>query len=76
MSDAASVEEVLQMNIGNTPAEFRTILGCTGAAAQVGNNAEVVWIQGSEEKGVSFMLISPDYSVEELLKIAESVQMQ
>lgn len=76
VSDAASVEEVIQMDIGDTPAEFRTILGCTGAAAQVGNNAEVVWIQGSEEKGVSFMLISPDYSVEELLQIAESVQMQ
>ena len=73
---AASVEEVLRMNIGNTPAEFQTILGCTGAAAQVGNDAKVVWIQGNEAKGVSFMLISPDYSVEELLKIAESVQMQ
>ncbi len=75
-SDAASVEEVLRVNIGNTPAEFRTILGCTGAVAQVGNGAKVVWIQGSEAKGVSFMLISPDYSVEDLLKIAESVQMQ
>lgn len=76
VSDAASVEEVIQMDIGDTPAEFRTILGCTGAAAQVGNDAKVVWVQGSEAKGVSFMLISPDYSVEELLKIAESVQMQ
>lgn len=75
-SDAASVEEVLRMNIGNTPVEFRTILGCTGAVAQVGNDAKVVWIQGNEAKGVSFMLISPDYSVEELLTIAESVQMR
>ena len=76
VSDASSVEEVLQMDIGDTPAEFRTILGCTGAVAQVGNDAKVVWIQGNEANGVSFMLISPDYSVEELLKIAESVQMQ
>lgn len=76
VSDAASVEEVIQMDIGDTPAEFRTILGCTGAAAQVGNDAKVVWIQGNEAKGVSFMLISPDYSVEELLTIAESVQMR
>lgn len=76
VSDASSVEEVVQMDIGDTPAEFRTILGCTGAVAQVGNDAKVVWIQGNEAKGVSFMLISPDYSVEELLKIAESVQMQ
>ncbi|MGM9584995.1 MAG: hypothetical protein ACI3V1_05575 [Faecousia sp.] len=76
VSDAASVEEVLQMDVGDTPAEFHTILGCTGAASQVGNDAKVVWIQGSEEKGVIFMLISPDYSVAELLKIAESVQMQ
>ena len=76
VSDAASVEEVIQMDIGNTPAEFRTILDCTGAAAQVGNDAKVVWVQGNEAKGVSFMLISPDYSGEELLKIAESVQMQ
>lgn len=76
VSDASSVEEVIQMDIGDTPAEFRTILGCTGAVAQVGNDAKVVWIQGNEAKGVSFMLISPDYSVEELLTIAESVQMQ
>ena len=76
VSDAATVEEVAQMYIGNTPAEFQTILGCTGAVAQVGNDAKVVWIQGSSAKGVSFMLTSPDYSVEELLKIAESVQMQ
>lgn len=76
VSDAASVEEVVQMNIGNTPAEFQTVLGCAGATAQVGSDAEVVWIQGSEAKGVSFTLISPNYSVEELLEIAESVQMQ
>lgn len=76
VSDAASVEEVIQMDIGDTPAEFRTILGCTGAVAQVGNDAKVVWIQGNEAKGVSFMLISPDYSVEELLTIAEGVQMR
>lgn len=76
VSDAATVEEVAQMNIGNASAELRTIQGCTGAAAQVGNDAKVVWIQGSEAKGISFSLISPDYSVEELLKIAESVQMQ
>lgn len=76
VSDADSVEEVAQMKIGDTPAEFQTILGYTGASAQVGNDAKVVWIQGSSAEGVSFTLISPDYSVEELLKIAESVQMQ
>ena len=76
VSDASSVEEVIQMDIGDTSAEFRTILGCTGAVAQVGNDVKVVWIQGNEAKGVSFILISPDYSVEELLKIAESVKMQ
>ena len=76
VSDAASVEEVAQMVIGDRSAEFRTILGCTGAVAQVGNDATVVWIDGNEAKGVSFMLISPDYSVEELLDIAESIQKQ
>ena len=76
VSDAASVEEVAQMVIGDRSAEFRTILGCTGAVAQVGNDATVVWIDGNEAKGVSFMLISPDYSVEELLEIAESIQKQ
>lgn len=76
VSNASSVEEVVQMEIGDTSAELRTILGCTGAAAQVGNAAKVVWVQGDKAKGVSFMLISPDYSVEELLKIAESVQLQ
>lgn len=50
--------------------------GCTGAAAIRGNQAKVVWIKGTAEKGISFALSSPDYSIEELLAIAESVQKQ
>lgn len=76
VSDAASVEEVIQMNFGESCTQFQTIQGCTGAAAQDGNEAKVVWVQGDGAKGVCFMLTSPDYTPEELLKLAESVRKQ
>lgn len=53
-----------------------TINGCTGAASQADNHAKGVWVQGTPAKGVCFQLISDDLSVEALLKIAESVQIQ
>ena len=78
VSDAASPEAVAQMYIsGETPAETYTIQGCPGAGAVVGystKTTEVAWVQGTAEKGICFQLISPDYSVEELLQIAESIQ--
>ena len=76
VTDADSLEAVAQIAMGDTPAEIRTIHGCTGAAAIRGDRAKVVWIEGTAEKGISFALISPDYSIEELAAIAESVQKQ
>ena len=79
VSDAASLEEVVQMQIGDArfySADFMTINGCTGAASQLDGHAKVVWVQGTPAKGVCFQLISDDLSVEALLKIAESVQIQ
>lgn len=76
VSDAACVEEVIQMNFSEECTQFQTIQGCTGGAAQDGNEAKVVWVQGDGAKGICFMLTSPDYSPEELLKIAESIQKQ
>lgn len=76
VTDADSLEAVAQITMGDTPAEMRTVHGCTGAAAIRGNQAKVVWIEGTAEKGISFALSSPDYSIEELLAIAESVQKQ
>lgn len=76
VTDADSLEAVAQIAMGDTPAEMRTVHGCTGAAAIRGNQAKVVWIEGTAEKGISFALSSPDYSIEELLAIAESVQKQ
>ena len=76
VSDAACVEEVIQMNFSEECTQFQTIQGCTGGAAQDGSEAKVVWVQGNGAKGICFMLTSPDYSPEELLKIAESIQKQ
>lgn len=79
VSDAASLEDIVQMQIGDArfySADFMTINGCTGAASQLDNHAKVVWVQGTPAKGVCFQLISDDLSVEALLKIAESVQIQ
>ena len=79
VSDSASLEEVVQMQIGDArfySADFMTINGCTGAASQLDGHAKVVWVQGTPAKGVCFQLISDDLSVEALLKIAESVQIQ
>lgn len=60
--------------MADTRAEIQTIHGCTGAAIQAGGRTKVVWIQGTSANGISFELISPDYSIEEMLKIAESDQ--
>ena len=70
------MEEDIQMNFSEECTQFQTIQGCTGGAAQDGNEAKVVWVQGDGAKGICFMLTSPDYSPEELLKIAESIQKQ
>ena len=68
------------MHIGSSePAQAYTIQGCPAAGAVVGElapHSDVVWIQGTQENGLSFALSSADFTVEELVKIAESVQKQ
>ena len=43
---------------------------------QDGNRAYVAWMDGDVSKGVSFQLFSEQFTVDELLKMAESVQNQ
>ncbi|MDY3781072.1 MAG: hypothetical protein SOZ90_02685 [Candidatus Faecousia sp.] len=75
-----TLEELAQMNIGSSePTQAYTIQGCPAAGAVVGElapSSEVVWIQGTQEKGLCFLLSSADYTVEELVQIAESVRKQ
>lgn len=75
-----TLEELAQMHIGSSePAQAYTIQGCPAAGAVVGElapHSDVVWIQGTQENGLSFALSSADFTVEELVKIAESVQKQ
>ena len=74
------LEELAQMHIGSSePAQAYTIQGCPAAGAVVGElapHSDVVWIQGTQENGLCFALSSADFTVEELVKIAESVQKQ
>lgn len=78
--DTVTLEELAQMHIGSSdPAQAYTIQGCPAAGAVVGElapHSDVVWIQGTQENGLSFLLSSADYSVEELVQIAESVRKQ
>ena len=75
-----TLEELAQMNIGSSePAQAYTIQGCPAAGAVVGElapHSDVVWIQGTQENGLCFALSSADYTVEELIQIAESVRKQ
>ena len=75
VTDCSGMEDVLQMLVGagGNPV---TIQGCTGAALQNGESATVVWLTGTPEKGTSFRLSSSSFTTEELLPIAESVQLQ
>lgn len=72
------MEDVARMRIGigEKPVQMKTIQGCTGATLQNRENACVVWLVGTPEKGTSFWLYSDHFTGEELLTIAESVQLQ
>ena len=75
VTDCSSIEDVLRMLIG-TGGSPVTVHGCTGAALQNGESADVVWLIGTPEKGTSFRLSSSSFTAEALLPIAESVQVQ
>lgn len=77
VSDVSSVQQIIRNSFGSEAVlTEQTVNGCPGAYAQDGKQAKVVWVDGSAEEGMIFTLISEDYSVEELLKTAESVQRQ
>ncbi|MDO5545550.1 MAG: hypothetical protein Q4F81_06975 [Eubacteriales bacterium] len=66
----------MRIGTGENPVQMKTIHGCTGAALQDDASASVVWLIGTPEKGTSFKLYSNSFTAEELLPIAESVQIQ
>lgn len=75
VTDCSTEEEVLRLCVsGMTEPEFVTIHGCPGITSQDGDRAYVAWINGDVSKGVSFQLFSEQYTVEELLKMANSIQ--
>ena len=59
-----------------TEAEFASIQGYPAITLQDEHRAHVAWMIGDINKGVSFQLYSEQFTVEELLKMAESVQKQ
>lgn len=76
VSDCASPEEVAKLSVGyGVPSEIVTVSGCTGVMAQDGDNATVAWVLRDAAKGTMFRLYSTDFSAEELLEIAGSVQL-
>ena len=78
VTECSDMEDVLHMLIGTgeNPVQMKTIQGCTGAVLQNGASASVVWLIGTPEKGTAFRLSSSSFTVEALLPIAESVQLQ
>lgn len=77
LTDCTTEEEVLRLFVsGMTEPEFVTINGYPGITMQDGNRAYVAWMDGDAKKGVSFQMFSEQFTVDELLKMAESVQNQ
>ena len=76
LSDSAAVDELLRMLVSgiNGEPEFVTINGNPGIYLQDGDRAQVAWILGDASKGISFQLFSEQFTVDELLKMAEHVR--
>lgn len=77
-SYCSTAEDVLRMftGEGDNPVQMVTINDCSGAFLQNESDASVVWLIGDAAKGTMFKLYSKDYSAEELVDIAKSVQKQ
>ncbi len=74
-SEVLTVEDMLFNYVAAWPLESFTIHGCPGAAGEnVTNGATVAWVSGDETCGVRFRMMSKDFSTQELLAMAESVQ--
>ena len=77
LTDCTNMEERLRMLISlsmTSAPELVTINGYPGITMQDGDRASVAWIIGDVNKGVSFKLYSEQFTVTELLRMAESVQ--
>ena len=75
ITDLTDANETLRLYVsGENGLERVTIQGHSGITQQEGNRAKVVWIVGDAAKGVSFQLYSEQFTVEQLLTAAESVQ--
>lgn len=75
LTDCSTEEDVLRLFVsGMTEPEFVTINGYPGITLQDGDRAYVAWMNGDVSKGVSFQLYSEQFTVDELLVMAQSVQ--
>ncbi len=74
-SEVLTVEDMLFNYVAAWPVESFTIHGCPGAAGEtIKEGATVAWVSGDETGGVRFRMISKDFTTQELLAMAESVQ--
>ena len=77
LTDCATAEDALKLFVsGTAEPRFVTVNGYPGITMQDENRAYVAWLDGDAKKGVSFQMFSEQFTVDELLKMAESVQNQ
>ncbi len=78
VTDCASVEDMLRLYVSSytKEPEQRSINGNPGLTLQDGDKASIVWVIGDASSGVCFQMYSEQFTVEELLEVAESVQKQ
>lgn len=76
ISDTDSPRALCEMLLGGSdmPLEAVTICGCEGASLQSGDSVTLVWATGDGSKGMLFKMFSEDFTAEELVKIAQSVE--
>lgn len=75
LTDCTTEQDALRLFVsGMAEPEFVTVNGYPGITMQDENRAYVAWLDGDAKKGVSFQVFSEQFTVDELLKMAESVQ--
>ena len=76
-TDCNTEQEVLKLFVpAFTEPEFASIQGYPAITLQDEHRAHVAWMIGDINKGVSFQMFSEQFTVDELMKMAESVQNQ
>ena len=77
LTDCTNMEERLRMLISlsmTSEPEYITINGYPGITMQDDDRATVAWVIGDVNEGVSFQLYSEQFTVGELLTMANSIQ--